>query len=44
MFRKEPLEGTINRLFKKMFDFAFALAVNVLVFPWLFPILFFFVN
>lgn len=40
MFRKEPLEGTINRLFKKMFDFAFALAVIVFVFPWLFPILF----
>jgi undecaprenyl-phosphate galactose phosphotransferase/putative colanic acid biosynthesis UDP-glucose lipid carrier transferase len=40
MFRKEPLEGTINRLFKKIFDFAFALAVIVFVFPWLFPILF----
>jgi putative colanic acid biosynthesis UDP-glucose lipid carrier transferase len=39
MFRREPLEFTINRLIKKAFDVGFSLAVIILIFPWLFPIL-----
>lgn len=39
MFRREPLEFTVNRLVKKAFDVSFSLAVIVLIFPWLFPIL-----
>lgn len=39
MLRKEPLEGTLNRLFKKTADLCFSLGVIVLIFPWLFPIL-----
>lgn len=39
MLRKEPLELTINRLAKNIFDFCFATLVIVLIFPWLFPIL-----
>ncbi|TDW48592.1 undecaprenyl-phosphate galactose phosphotransferase/putative colanic acid biosynthesis UDP-glucose lipid carrier transferase [Flavobacterium sp. 270] len=38
MFRPEPLEFTVNRLLKKVFDICFSLAVILLVFPWLFPI------
>ncbi|MBI1287887.1 MAG: undecaprenyl-phosphate glucose phosphotransferase [Flavobacteriales bacterium] len=39
MVRKEPLELPMNRLLKKLFDMAFSLAVIVLIFSWLFPIL-----
>ncbi|WP_225318060.1 undecaprenyl-phosphate glucose phosphotransferase [Flavobacterium luteum] len=39
MLRKEPLELTINRLEKKVFDVCFSFLVIVLIFPWLFPIL-----
>lgn len=39
MFRKEPLENPLNRLFKKIFDFFFAALVILLIFPWLFPLL-----
>lgn len=39
MLRKEPLEGSLNRLLKKTVDLCFSLAVIVLIFPWLFPIL-----
>lgn len=39
MLRKEPLELTINRLEKKVFDVCFSLLVILLIFPWLFPIL-----
>jgi len=39
MFRPEPLEFTVNRLMKKVFDVGFSLAVILLIFPWLFPIL-----
>lgn len=36
--RTEPLESTTNRLLKKIFDVCFSLAVILLIFPWLFPI------
>lgn len=39
MLRKEPLELTINRIEKKVFDICFSFLVIVLIFPWLFPIL-----
>jgi putative colanic acid biosynthesis UDP-glucose lipid carrier transferase len=39
MFRPEPLEFTVNRLMKKIFDLCFSLAVILLIFPWLFPII-----
>ncbi|WP_395050638.1 undecaprenyl-phosphate glucose phosphotransferase [Flavobacterium sp.] len=39
MLRKEPLEITINRVIKKLFDFCFSLFIIVFIFPWLFPIL-----
>jgi undecaprenyl-phosphate galactose phosphotransferase/putative colanic acid biosynthesis UDP-glucose lipid carrier transferase len=39
MFRREPLEFTVNRIIKQVFDFCFSLAVILLIFPWLFPIL-----
>ncbi|MBF4518052.1 undecaprenyl-phosphate glucose phosphotransferase [Flavobacterium sp. ANB] len=39
MFRREPLELTVNRIIKQVFDFCFSLAVILLIFPWLFPIL-----
>ncbi len=38
MLRKEPLEGSLNRLLKKTVDLCFSLGVIVLIFPWLFPI------
>ena len=38
MSRTEPLEFTTNRLLKKIFDVCFSLAVILLLFPWLFPI------
>jgi putative colanic acid biosynthesis UDP-glucose lipid carrier transferase len=38
MLRKEPLEGTMNWLVKKLFDFIFSLVIIVFVFPWLLPI------
>ena len=40
MLRKEPLEGTLNLLFKKIFDLVFSFLVIVFIFTWLFPILF----
>ena len=39
MFRKEPLDLPLNRIFKKIFDFIFSLTVIVLILSWLFPIL-----
>ncbi|MFB9110934.1 undecaprenyl-phosphate glucose phosphotransferase [Flavobacterium gyeonganense] len=39
MFRREPLEYTVNRLLKKAFDIVFSLGVILLIFPWLFPII-----
>lgn len=39
MFRREPLESVVNRFLKKVFDICFSLAVILLIFPWLFPIL-----
>lgn len=39
MLRKEPLEESLNRLLKKAFDLCFSVAVIVLIFPWLFPIM-----
>ncbi len=39
MLRKEPLEITLNRVIKKLFDFCFSLFIIVFIFPWLFPIL-----
>ncbi len=38
MFRPEPLEFTVNRILKKIFDICFSLAVIILIFPWLFPV------
>lgn len=38
MLRKEPLELTLNRFIKKVFDVCFATLVIVLIFPWLIPI------
>ncbi|MEN2400549.1 undecaprenyl-phosphate glucose phosphotransferase [Flavobacterium sp. MC2016-06] len=39
MFRREPLESTVNRLLKKTFDIFFSLFVIIFIFPWLFPLL-----
>jgi len=39
MLRKEPLEITLHRITKKLFDICFSLLVIVFVFSWLFPIL-----
>ncbi|OXG08341.1 undecaprenyl-phosphate galactose phosphotransferase/putative colanic acid biosynthesis UDP-glucose lipid carrier transferase [Flavobacterium araucananum] len=39
MFRREPLEFVSNRFIKKIFDVCFSLAVIILIFPWLFPII-----
>lgn len=39
MFRREPLEFTVNRLLKKAFDLCFSFGVIMFIFPWLFPIL-----
>jgi undecaprenyl-phosphate galactose phosphotransferase/putative colanic acid biosynthesis UDP-glucose lipid carrier transferase len=38
-FRQEPLESTLNRTVKRLFDIAFATAIIVCIFPWLFPII-----
>ena len=38
MFRREPLEFTVNRILKRTFDICFSLAVILLIFPWLFLI------
>ncbi|HSD06032.1 MAG TPA: undecaprenyl-phosphate glucose phosphotransferase [Flavobacterium sp.] len=40
MLRKEPLEGMINLLSKKIFDLVFSFCVIVFIFSWLFPILY----
>jgi putative colanic acid biosynthesis UDP-glucose lipid carrier transferase len=37
--RKEPLQSPLNRLLKRSFDVAFSMAVILLVFPWLFPVI-----
>jgi putative colanic acid biosysnthesis UDP-glucose lipid carrier transferase len=39
MRRKEPLEVTVNRIIKKIFDLCFSLFVIVFIFSWLFPII-----
>jgi len=39
MSRREPLENSLNRITKKIFDLCFSFLVIVLLFPWLFPIL-----
>lgn len=39
MLRTEPLEITLNRIIKKLFDFCFSLFVIVFIFTWLFPII-----
>lgn len=39
MSRREPLENTVNRLLKKIFDICFSSLVIILIFPWLFPII-----
>ena len=44
MLRKEPLEISVNRVAKKLFDFCFSLFVIVFVFSWLFPILMLFIK
>jgi undecaprenyl-phosphate galactose phosphotransferase/putative colanic acid biosynthesis UDP-glucose lipid carrier transferase len=38
-FRQEPLESTLNRTVKRLFDIIFATIVIVCIFPWLFPII-----
>lgn len=35
----EPLQRTRNKFFKRAFDIVFSLAVILLIFPWLFPII-----
>ncbi|WP_396168158.1 undecaprenyl-phosphate glucose phosphotransferase [Flavobacterium sp.] len=40
MLRKEPLELSLNRILKRLFDIGFSIVVIVLVFSWLFPIVF----
>jgi undecaprenyl-phosphate galactose phosphotransferase/putative colanic acid biosynthesis UDP-glucose lipid carrier transferase len=40
ILRKEPLEGTVNILLKRVFDIVFSFLVIVLVFPFLFPVIF----
>lgn len=37
--RHEPLESTLNRFIKRVFDVVFSLFVICTVFPWLFPLL-----
>ncbi|MEJ8800610.1 undecaprenyl-phosphate glucose phosphotransferase [Pontibacter sp. H249] len=37
--RKEPLELASNRVIKRAFDVAFSLAVSLLIFPWLLPLI-----
>lgn len=39
--RKEPLENVLNKLQKRIFDLIFSILVIVLIYPWLFPIVFF---
>jgi len=39
--RKEPLENVLNKLQKRIFDLIFSTLVIVLIYPWLFPIVFF---
>jgi putative colanic acid biosynthesis UDP-glucose lipid carrier transferase len=42
--RKEPLENSINRFIKRVFDVLFSLLFFVCIAPWLFPILIVFVK
>ena len=44
MLRTEPLEITLNRITKKIFDFCFSIFVIVFVFTWLFPIIILFIK
>jgi putative colanic acid biosysnthesis UDP-glucose lipid carrier transferase len=37
--RKEPLQRTVNRIAKRIFDLFFSSLIILFVFPWLFPIL-----
>ncbi len=37
--RREPLEAPVNRIMKRYFDIFFSLAVILLIFPWLFPLI-----
>jgi putative colanic acid biosynthesis UDP-glucose lipid carrier transferase len=37
--RTEPLENTLNRIIKRLFDVIFSLFVILVIFTWLFPIL-----
>ncbi|MDO3693622.1 undecaprenyl-phosphate glucose phosphotransferase [Wenyingzhuangia sp. chi5] len=37
--RKEPLQSLSNRFIKRIFDLVFSLAVIILIFSWLFPII-----
>ena len=37
--RREPLEAPVNRILKRYFDIFFSLAVILLIFPWLFPLI-----
>lgn len=38
-FRREPLEFTVNRIIKQVFDICFSLGVILFIFTWLFPII-----
>ena len=38
ILRKEPLENTLNRFFKRSFDILFSLLLLLFIFPWLFLI------
>jgi putative colanic acid biosynthesis UDP-glucose lipid carrier transferase len=38
-FRNFPLDITINRIIKRIFDVSFSSLVIILIFPWLFPII-----
>jgi putative colanic acid biosysnthesis UDP-glucose lipid carrier transferase len=39
MARKEPLDNLVNRMLKRVFDILFSLAVLILLFPWLIPLI-----
>jgi putative colanic acid biosynthesis UDP-glucose lipid carrier transferase len=42
--RSEPLESTMNRVFKRTFDIFFSIILILTIFPWLFPLLMLFVK
>jgi putative colanic acid biosynthesis UDP-glucose lipid carrier transferase len=37
--REEPMESSLNRDLKRLFDIVFSLLVILLIFPWLFPLI-----